>query len=295
MMSAMNRNVFAIPSIWTKNFFFAVSINRLLEQCLALVAAIGLISVLAACGSTTSKEDESGWSASKLYAQAKEESNSGNYQRAITLLEKLEARYPFGRYAQQAQMEVAYLYHKSGDQAQALAAADRFIKLHPNHPNIDYIYYLKGLVNFNDDLGLIAGFSGQDLTERDPKAARDAFEAFRELVNRFPDSKYAEDSAARMKYLVNAVASNEVHVANYYFKRGAYIAALNRAQQVVKQYQQAPATEEALFIMMRSYEALKLNDLKEDTERIVKANFPNSKFWTGGVKVEQPWWRVWAK
>ena len=181
---------------------------------------------------------------------------------------------------------------------QALAAAERFIKLHPNHPNVDYLYYLKGLINFNDDLGIIAAFSGQDVTERDPKAARDAFEAFRELITRFPDSKYADDASTRMKYLVNAVASNEVHVARYYYNRGAYIAAINRAQFVVKQYQQAPAVEEALFIMMRSYKAMGMQDLSADTERIVKTNFPQSKFWSGvpaSTKSDQPWWRIWAK
>ncbi|MFN7835917.1 MAG: outer membrane protein assembly factor BamD [Burkholderiaceae bacterium] len=251
---------------------------------------------LAACSGLPDKADEtSGWSASKLYTEAREEQKSGNFEKAIRLFERLESRYPFGRYAQQAQMEIAYLHYKNGDQAQALAAADRFIKLHPNHANVDYLYYLKGLINFNDDLGLVAGFAGQDLSERDPKAAREAFESFRELTTRFPDSKYAADGAARMKYLVNAVASNEVHVANYYFRRGAYIAALNRAQQVVKQYQQAPATEEALFVMMRSYQALGIQDLQRDTERIINANFPNSVYWTGGIKVKQPWWRVWSK
>lgn len=267
----------------------------LLRVFLGLLLSASVL-VMSGCGNAPAKPDETaGWSASKLYDEARDEQNSGNFPRAIQLLEKLEARYPFGRYAQQAQMEIAYLYYKDNDQAQALAAAERFIKLHPNHPNIDYIFYLKGLINFNDDLGLIAGISGQDLSERDPKAARDAFEAFRELVTRFPDSKYAPDATSRMKYLVNAVASNEVHVANYYFRRGAYVAALNRAQGVVKQYQQAPATEEALFIMMRSYQALGMKDLQADTERIVKTNFPDSKFWKGATKIEQPWWRVWAK
>ena len=248
------------------------------------------------CGTPQQNDETLGWSAAKLYSEAKEEQNNGNFKRATELLEKLEARYPFGRYAQQAQMDSAYIYYKDNDPVQALAAADRFIKLHPNHPNVDYLYYLKGLINFNDDLGILSAVSGQDLTERDPKALRDAFESFRELVTRFPDSKYTPDASDRMNYLVNAIASNEVHVAQYYLRRGAYVAAINRAQNVLKQYQRTPATEEALFVMLRSYQGLGMADLSSDTERVIKTNFPNSKFWTGAeLKSEQPWWRFWAK
>src|SRR6185369_2527857 len=166
------------------------------------------------------------------YSEAKSNLNEGNYEKAIKLYEKLEARYPYGRYAQQAQLEIAYAYYKDKDVASALAAADRFIKLHPGHPNVDYAYYLKGLANFNDDLGVLGNmaekFTGQDMTERDPKAARESFDAFRDLVTRFPESKYRADSMERMNYLVNSLASHEVHVARYYMKRGAYVAAANR-------------------------------------------------------------------
>ncbi len=184
--------------------------------------------------------------------------SEGGYDRAIQLFEKLEARYPYGRFAQQAQLEVAYAYYKQGEQALALAAADRFIKLHPNHQNVDYAYYLKGLVNFNEDLGLLAGLSRQDLSERDPKGAREAFDSFRELTERFPESRYADDSRARMQYLVNSLASHEVHVARYYYNRGAYVAAANRAQTAVSNFPQAPATEEALFLLVKSYDAMGL-------------------------------------
>ena len=162
-----------------------------------------LLAVLSAgCGLLPEQVDETaGWSANKLYAEAKTAMGDGAYDKAVKYFEKLEARYPYGRYAQQAQIETAYAYYKQGDKALAIAACDRFIRLHPNHPNVDYMYYLKGLVDFNEDLGLLGYVSMQDLTERDPKAAQEAFEAFKALVERFPESKYAKDSALRMAYL----------------------------------------------------------------------------------------------
>jgi outer membrane protein assembly factor BamD len=150
------------------------------------------------------------------------------------------------------------------------------VKLHPNHPNVDYAYYLKGLVYFNEDLGLLGKVSRQDRTERDPKSARESFDAFKELVQRFPESKYAPDALARMKYLVNALASHEVHVARYYMKRGAYVAAANRAQYALKNYPQAPAQEEALLIMIQAYDVLGMPELRNDAERILRKNFPDS-------------------
>ena len=192
------------------------------------------------------EDDETvGWSAQRLYGEAKDAMASRNWAKAIKYLEKLEARYPYGRFAQQAQLEVAYCALEGQRARLALAAADRFIKLYPNHPNVDYAWYLKGLINFNETTGILAFLDHPDMTERDPKAAREAFDAFKELVTRFPDTKYAEDAAARMRYLVNALASHEVHVARYYMKRGAYVAAANRAQYALQNYPQAPANEEA--------------------------------------------------
>src|SRR6266513_2267875 len=149
-------------------------------------------------------------------------------------------------------------------------------KLHPNHPNVDYAHYLKGLVYFNEDLGLLGRVARQDRTERDPKSARESFDAFKELVQRFPDSRYAPDALARMKYLVNALASHEVHVARYYMKRGAYVAAANRAQYALKNYPQAPAQEDALLIMIQAYDVLGMPELRDDAERILRKNFPDS-------------------
>jgi len=249
---------------------------------------------LGGCGLLPEVKDETaGWSAQKLYAEAKDNLNDGNYERAVKLFETLEARYPFGRYAQQAQLEVAYAYYKDDEPISAIAACDRFIKLHPNHPNVDYAYYLKGLANFNDDLGLLGNLVDQDMSERDPRAARDAFLAFKELVTRFPDSKYAEDSISRMKYLVNALAGNEVHVARYYLKREAYVAAANRAKEVLKTYPEAPALEEALAIMVVSYDKLGLTDLRDDAQRVLMLNFPKTKYVKGVTLEDKPWYSFW--
>lgn len=260
---------------------------------LGSLAVIGAL-LLGGCGLLPEQIDETaGWNAQRLYTEAKTFMSEGSYEQAIKLFEKLEARYPYGRYAQQAQLEVAYAHYKSNEPALAIAAADRFIKLHPNHPNVDYMYYLKGLVTFNEDLGLLAGLSNQDLSERDPKGAKESFDTFNQLVTRFPNSRYAEDSKQRMLYLVNALAAHEVHVARYYYRRGAFVAAVNRAQTAIKTYPQAPALEEALFILMKSYDALGMNELRDDADRVLRKNFPNSVYFAGGPKDTRPWWQLW--
>lgn len=256
--------------------------------CLAAALALG------GCGLLPEVQDETAnWSAQRLYSEAKDQLNEGNYERAVKLFETLEARYPFGRYAQQAQLEIAYAYYKDNEPVSAIAACDRFIKLHPNHPNVDYAYYLKGLANFNDDLGLLGNLVDQDLSERDPKAARDAFLSFKELIARFPASKYADDATARMKYLVNALAGNEIHVAKYYLKREAWVAAANRAKEVVKIYPEAPVVEEALAIMVVAYDKLKLPDLRDDAQRVLALNFPGSKYAKGVNTEGKAWYRFW--
>lgn len=235
-----------------------------------------LLTLLLAGCSLADKHDPAGWSVAKLYSEAKEALDSGQYDLAIKHYETLEARFPYGAYSQQAQLEIAYAYYKQNEQAPAVAAADRFIKLHPNHRNVDYAYYLKGLAYFNEDEGLLGKVSRQDRTERDPKSARESFEVFKELVQRFPESKYAPDSLARMKYLVNALASHEIHVARYYLKRGAYVAAANRAQYALKTYPEAPVRKEALLIMVQAYDILGMPQLRDDAERVLRKNFPDS-------------------
>lgn len=266
-----------------------------MRKYLTLLLACILAVSISACGLLPEKIDETtSWPAGKLYREAKEELNSGNYEKAVEYFEKLESRYPFGVYAQQAQMDIAYAYYRQNEQAQALAAADRFIKLHPNHPNIDYMYYLKGLINFNDRLGLLNFAFRQDLSERDPKAAQDAFDSFKVLVTRYPDSVYTKDALLRMKYLVTMLAKYEIHVAKYYYRRGAYLAAANRAQRTIKNYPESPVVEEALYIMAQSYKKLGLYDLSADTERVFKQNYPDSKIPHGAAnKKSDPWWQFW--
>ena len=254
-----------------------------------------LFALLAGCSGLNSSDDETiGWSAQRLYGEAKDAMASRDWGKAIKYLEKLEARYPYGRYAQQAQLEVAYAHWKDGERASAIAAADRFIKLYPNHPNVDYAWYLKGLINFNELGGVFSWLTTPDMTDRDPKATREAFLAMKEVVTRFPESKYAEDAAARMRYLLNALASHEVHVARYYMKRGAYVAAANRAQYAIQNYAQAPAVEEAVFVLVKAYDALDMAELRDAADRVMRTNFPNSRYLkVGEGRKDVPWWRIW--
>ena len=259
----------------------------------AAVTGMFFAAMIAGCASVGVPDDTIGWSAEKLYTEAKDEMSSANWGRAAKLFEKLESRYPYGLYAQQAQLELAYTYYKDQEPASSLATCDRFIKLHPNHPNVDYAFYLKGLVQFNDDLGLLGALAAQDLTERDPKAARESFDAFKTLAVRFPNSKYAADSFLRMAYLVNALASSEVHVARYYLRRGAYLAAVSRAQTALQNYQEAPANEEGIAIMVAAYDKLGATELRDASQRVLQKNFPNSRHLAGYNPPKLPWYRLW--
>lgn len=256
----------------------------------ALLASV----LISGCGMLPDQKDETaGWTAEKLYTEAKDAMNDGAYDKAIKNFEKLEARYPYGRYAQQAQLEIAYAYFKQQESAAAVIACDRFIRLHPNHPNVDYAHFLKGLANFGEDLGMLAQLSMQDLSERDPKAAKESFDAFKELVTKFPDSKYTPDATARMNYLTNTLAAHQVHVARYYLKRAAYVAAINRAQTALRNYPGSPANEEALYVIILSYEGLGMKDLRDDTERVMRKNFPKSELFARGLDRPEPWWKLW--
>jgi outer membrane protein assembly factor BamD len=244
--------------------------------------------------STTPADPTAEWSPNKIYAEAKDEASTGAYEKAIQLYEKLEGRAAGTPLAQQAQLDKAYAHFKAGEPVLATAALDRFMKLHPASSAIDYALYLKGIVNFNDDLGLFSGVTRQDLAERDQKAAKESFESFKELVTRFPDSRYAADARARMGYIVNSLAQSEVYVARYYYQRGAYLAAINRAQTAITDYARVPAVEEALYIMVKSYDALGMNDLRDDTTRVLEKSFPDTNYLTEGFKAKKdPWWKVW--
>lgn len=260
----------------------------------SLAVLVTILSLLAGCSSLGDKVDETkDWTASKFYSEAHDLLMDGAYEKSIKMFEKMESRFPYGRYAQQGQLETAYAYYRQQDVTQTIAASDRFIRLHPNHPNVDYIYYLKGLANFNGDMGLFGEFLQKDISERDAKAARDAFLAFKDLVTRYPESRYAKDASQRMNYLVNALASSEINVARYYYNRGAYVAAANRAQDTLKTYPEAPANEEGLFVLIKSYDALGLVDLRNDSERIMRKNFPMSRYYERGFEKDLPWWKFW--
>jgi outer membrane protein assembly factor BamD len=257
-----------------------------------------VITILSGCaGSEGQKDDTDIWSETKLYSEAIDKLNSADFAKCGKYFEKLEARFPFGPYSQQAQINGAYCYWKAQETAQALVAIDRFIKLHQGNENLDYAYYLKGLITFNDDLGWLGRFTGQDLSERDPKAAKDAFESFKVVVERFPNSKYAPDALDRMRYIVNSLAEADVIVARFYYQRGAYLAAANRAQLAIRDYDRAPAVEEALYILYKSYEKLGMVELSNDTARVFKLNFPDSPMLQTGMrsKKERKWWQIWNK
>jgi outer membrane protein assembly factor BamD len=219
---------------------------------------------------------------------------SAGWDKAAKILERVEGRAAGTLLAQQASLDLAYAQYKSGERATALATLDRFIKLQPSSPGLDYAYFLRGVVNFNDNLGILSVLSRQELSERDQQASREAYQSFKQVVDQFPQSRYAADARQRMDYIVNALAEYEVHVARYYFRRGAYVAAANRAQQAVTEFQQAPAAEEALYILANSYERLGLEQLRSDTERVLTRNFPNSAYLKGGLRQrERAWWQLW--
>lgn len=259
----------------------------------AALAVLAASALLSGCSSTP-EDKTAGWSPNKIYAEAKDELNSGAYDKAIPLFEKLEGRAAGTPLAQQAELEKAYAQYKSNEPAPAMATLDRFIKLHPSSPALDYAMYLKGLVNFNDNLGIFGSVTRQDLSERDQKAAKESFESFRELTTRFPESRYTPDARQRMTYIVNSLAAYEVHVARYYFIRGAYVAAINRAQTALSDFRDVPALEEAVYILIKSYDALGLVQLRDDARRVMEKSYPQSEYLSKGFKAStDPWWKIW--
>ncbi len=248
---------------------------RTWQRSRALLAPLILALALGACGSIE-KDATAKWDADRLYNEARAELNNGSWSRARELYEKLEARYPFGRYAQQAQIEIAYCYYKEGETADAIAATDRFLKLNPGSTNADYVYYLRGIINFIEPPALLGPLVHYRVSERDPKSMVESFEAFKELITRYPNSRYTPDAMLRIRFLRDALADHEVRVADYYYRRGAYLAAVNRAQTALRDYQGASPNEHALVIIVRSYDGLGLQDLREDALRVLRANYPNS-------------------
>jgi outer membrane protein assembly factor BamD len=260
---------------------------------LAVLTALLVALLLSGCG-TTEKEAARSNNANALYAEARDDIASGAFDRAIKNLQRVEALATGTLLGQQATLELAYAYWRTGERAQALATLDRFIRLHPSSPALDYALYLRGLANFNDNLGVLSSLSRQDITERDQRASREAYQSFAQLVQRFPNSRYAEDARVRMDFIVNSLAAYEVHVARYYFRRGAFLAAANRAQQAVAEYQNSPAAEEALFLMAQSYDRLQLPELRDAAARVLRASFPESPYLRPGAALPQRgWWQLW--
>ena len=246
------------------------------------------------CGCANNDADlTAGWTPEKLYETAKDEMENKSYERAIGYYEKLEGRAAGTVLAQQAQLDKAFAQYKNSEPALAVSTLDRFIKLNPSSPALDYAFYLRGVVNFNDDLGIFSRYFNQDLSERDQKAAKQSFESFKEVVTRFPDSKYAPDAALRMRFIINTLAKSEVAVAKYYYKKGAYVAAINRAKSAISDYQGVPIIEEALIIMINSYSALGLEQLKEDTVRVLQQSYPNSVYFGKKNEDKSSSWKKW--
>lgn len=243
-----------------------------------MTRVIILICILlcAGCSYFEGKEDETqGWSAERLYAEARGQLDSGNYTKAVEYYEKLEGRFPFGVYGQQALLDLAYAYYKSDETDSCISAANRFIKLYPQNAYVDYAYYLKGLANFDRGKGFVEHYLPIDATQRDPGSALMAFQDFSELARLFPDSQYADDARQRMVFLRNQLADHEVNVANYYMRRGAFVAAVNRANYVLEKYPRTPAIPEALVVMAKAYKVMEMNDLSDDAIRVLEINYPN--------------------
>ncbi len=248
------------------------------------VAALMAVAVIAGCGTFKGEVDPTaGWSADRLYKDARQEVSDANWSGARTRLEQIEARYPFGGYAQQALIDLAYVNWKDEEPEQALATIDRFQQQYPNHPGTDYMLYLKGLITFTPPSANFAGLTRQDPSERDPKGLRESYESFNELIARYPDSRYTADAKKRVVWLVDTIAQNEVHVAQYYYERGAYLAAANRAQTVITDFKGVPSSEKALYLMYLSYDKLNLPELRDDAKRVLDQNFPNSKYYAQGL------------
>ena len=264
---------------------FSIASRRLVT----LVASISLAALLAACASQAEKDAAS--PVEKLYAEAMDDVESANYDRAIKSLDRIEGKAAGSILAQQAQLELAYLYWKTADKVQALATIDRFIKLHPSSPALDYALYLRGIINFNDDLGWLASLTSQNLSERDQAAARESYQSFKQLGEQFPDSKYTADARLRMDFTVNMLAEYEVHVAGYYMRRQAYVAAANRAKESVLEFPQTASTPEALSIMVAAYDRLGLTLLRDDAQRVLDKNFPTSAF--AEANKNKSWWKFW--
>ncbi len=236
---------------------------------------VSFCALLSACSLFGPEQEKPDIPEDQLYTQSIEALQTGNYALAVDKLELMEARYPFGQYSQQAQLELIFAYYKNDEPDAAIVSAQRFIRLNPTHENIDYAYYLQGLAAFEQTSGWIEKYLPIDQNQRDPGSALESFDAFATLVGRYPDSQYAQDANKRMLFLKNRLATHEVQVAQYYMERGAYVAAANRGRYVVENFQESLATPRALELMYQAYTQLKMDDLARDAKLVLNSNFPN--------------------
>lgn len=243
---------------------------RTASPALTVMAAL-LITLISACSSNQQRQE--GMTEQELYESAQNALDQSNWQRAIQTLSLLEENFPFGTYGEQGQLELIYSHYQAGNYDAVLANADRFIRLHPQHRQVDYAYYLRGMASFHKENNFLGSLFGADNTTRDPGAARESYNYFMELINRFPDSDYAKDAQKRMIYIRNTMARLEIHIANYYFKRGAYIAALQRGNFVVENFQETPAVPDGLAVMVQAYYLLDKPELAKAATKVLALNF----------------------
>ncbi len=252
-------------------FQHPIAVSRVLRG----AAALYLAAVLAACsGNDELPEIAADSGEQQIYDQAQRYLDNRNFDLAVRSLQALESRYPFGKFAEQAQLEIVYAHYGAYEYEAAVEAANRFIRLHPQHPNVDYAYYLKGLAAINATRDFLSRFIPMDETKRDVSRAREAFAEFAQLLSRYPDSPYAADAKARMVHLRNVLARHEINVANYYIRRGAYLAAANRGRYVVENFQRTPAVPDGLAVMAQGYIYLGMDDLARDAIEVLQLNYP---------------------
>lgn len=243
---------------------------RISMQTAVMLAAI--LTLLCSCSSQSQKTD--GMTEQEVYQSAKKSLDSGSWENAIKVLELLEENFPFGSFGEQAQLELIYAHYEADNFEEAIVTADRFIRLHPQHRNVDYAFYLRGMASFHKENTFLGSLLGSDNTMKDPGAARESYDHFMELINRYPNSPYAVDAQKRMVYLRNALARLEIHIANYYFKRGAYVAALKRGDYVVENFQGTPAVPDGLAVMAQAYHLMGKPELAQNTVQVLAKNFP---------------------
>tara|TARA_B110000211_G_C14045773_1_gene538855 strand:+ start:20 stop:781 length:762 start_codon:yes stop_codon:yes gene_type:complete len=249
-----------------------------MEKMTIKIICLTLMLALVGCSGTNEKEIEKipDKSAQALFADARESLDNGLYQKAIQILSAIDSRFPYGPISHQVQLDLIYAYYKSGDAAQGLALTDRFLRLNPAHANLDYVYYMRALINIATQENLFQDLAGIDRSDRDPTAARDAFNDLKIVLEKYPESKYAADSRQRMIAIKSRLAKYELSVARYYYKRGAFVSSANRGKYIVEYFSPSPETEAALEIMIMCYEELGLTELQTNAKQVLAANYPNN-------------------